>query len=165
MKKWITLVVVATLLTFGTFGLKTNADSNWYGNDLTDWTTWKSCFGWDGLDFRVKCEYYDQSAQKYFWGFEFRNRYKETIHFGFRVTTVYNTADHILDQRVTLDPEQPWPPMTPKLFPLGPGDAEKIGIYVGDVRFGPSDSGPYVQPGITAHHLIHGQNGNMFYEE
>lgn len=52
--------------------------------DEQGWGSWNTTDCLRGLDFRVKNDGYNQYADKYRWSIEFRNRYKEKIHFSYK---------------------------------------------------------------------------------
>lgn len=59
--------------------IKINLENNEQG-----WGSWNTTDCFRGLDFRVKNDGYNKYAKKYRWSIEFRNRYKEKIHFSYK---------------------------------------------------------------------------------
>lgn len=52
--------------------------------DAQGWGSWNTTDCLRGLDFRVKNGGYNKYAKKYRWSIQFRNRYKEKIHFSYK---------------------------------------------------------------------------------
>lgn len=48
------------------------------------WGSWSTTDCLRGLDFRVKNDGYNKYAKKYRWSIEFRNRYRQKIHFSYK---------------------------------------------------------------------------------
>lgn len=103
---------------------------------------WQAVSQWPGLDFRVSNEGFNKFAGQYEWDVEFRNRYTQRIHFSFALAEPNATGNVSLKFRESLNP----------------GEADFIGafeflnsssgatVWVGEVRFGKDDIGPYASP-------------------
>jgi hypothetical protein len=52
--------------------------------DAQGWGSWNTTDCLRGLDFRVRNDGYNKYAKKYRWSIQFRNRYKEKIHFSYK---------------------------------------------------------------------------------
>ncbi len=52
--------------------------------DDQGWGSWNTTDCLRGLDFRVRNDGYNKYAKKYRWSIQFRNRYKEKIHFSYK---------------------------------------------------------------------------------
>lgn len=101
--------------------------------------TWKTITCYQGLDFCVKKESYNEYAKKYMWWVKFRNRYQEDISFSFvSKERSYETAK--TTDRITLAPGQ-----EKESWFLVAEDTE-VRVFVDNVRFG-VDAGPYASCG------------------
>ena len=132
--KWIYLIGLGLAFLFGTIN-NTSAQSP-YGQ-------WQACHTFTGLDFRArKCEF-NSDAKKWEWHVEFRNRYEKTINFSFKLDENGTTCSRLTD-RTTLKAGEEGKNMgdngtTWKLLISG----DRIEVFIGDVRFGNDDTGPY----------------------
>lgn len=54
---------------------------------LRDWGSWNTTDCLRGLDFRVRNDGYNKYAKKYRWSIQFRNRYRERIHFSYKAVS------------------------------------------------------------------------------
>ena len=52
--------------------------------DAQGWGSWNTTDCLRGLDFRVRNDGYNKYAKKYRWSIQFRNRYRENIHFSYK---------------------------------------------------------------------------------
>ncbi|ARV14318.1 hypothetical protein [Polaribacter sp. SA4-12] len=55
--------------------------------DSQGWGNWNTTDCLRGLDFRVKNDGYNKYAKKYRWSIQFRNRYKQKIHFSYKAVS------------------------------------------------------------------------------
>jgi len=51
---------------------------------IEGWGSWNTTDCLRGLDFRVRNDGYNKYAKKYRWSIEFKNRYKESLHFSYK---------------------------------------------------------------------------------
>ena len=111
-----------------------------------DYGAWQPYRDWPGLDYRVRRTDIKTGDNKYEWDVQFRNRYQEMINFGFHLDEDGATKAR-LTNRTTLKTGQGAKTM---------GDSgttwallhstTHIEVFVGEVRFGKDDSGPYAKP-------------------
>ena len=52
--------------------------------EAQSWGSWNTTDCLRGLDFRVRNDGYNKYAKKYRWSIQFRNRYRENIHFSYK---------------------------------------------------------------------------------
>lgn len=89
------------LLVFGVLTMSFTSETNRYENsnegselllkidlptevDEQGWGSWNTTDCLRGLDFRVRNDGYNKYAKKYRWSIQFRNRYKQKIHFSYK---------------------------------------------------------------------------------
>lgn len=115
-------------------------DLHGQANNYGPWNT-VHCF--DGLDYAVKRNAYNEFAKKYEWRVKFRNRYNVKIHFGVAVKESNVTSANSTDR-----------------FDLAPGaetsqwflvaDGNSVRVFIDRFRFGDNDAGPYASCGSTS---------------
>lgn len=111
-----------------------------------EYGAWQAFPHFDGLEFRVRKASYNEAVKKWEWHVLFRNNYKKTIHFACELAE--DGAKNVpVSARLSLkagetgtrfgDNASNW-----KLLK----SSERIEVFIGKVRFGDDDSGPYVKP-------------------
>lgn len=109
---------------------------------VSDWGQWTQG-GFSGLDYRVRCEGYNNYSYK--WNVQFRNRYKDKIHFGWEISD-NNAPVTRTTNRTTLSSGGISDIGFGKSLNTSCGSGNAIYVYVDSVRFGENDSGPYAKP-------------------
>ena len=108
-----------------------------------DWGRWNTT-QYDGIDYRFKCSGYNESAKKYDWQVQFRNRYREKVHFSFKLA---DTNERVTRTSARLSLRSGSESSGSEYALLNaPCVNGTIGVYVNEVRIKEQDSGPYVNP-------------------
>lgn len=106
----------------------------------TDWSPWQTSSCYEGLDFSVKRDAYNEYAKKYKWLIKFRNTYDEDISFSFvlKERTV-NSANgtHRANVKANSEGSGTW-------FLLE--DANSVNAFMDKLRFGSDDWGTAYAP-------------------
>ncbi|MGH9903421.1 MAG: hypothetical protein ACRD68_16565 [Pyrinomonadaceae bacterium] len=107
-----------------------------------EYGAWRSTGNWSGLDFRVRCVSYNEYARRSEWQAEFRNRYRQKINFSFELTDQGAHNPRLTHRTSVRSGDTDW---TWKLL-YTPCGGNTISVWVGQVRFGEDDTGPYARP-------------------
>lgn len=106
-----------------------------------NWGAWRES-QFSGLDFRVKCGEYNDSAKKQTWYLQFRNRYQKKIYFSFKMADPSEKVTRTSGRTSLRSGAE----SHSDFALLNTGCSGMVAVYVNEVRFGENDSGPYATP-------------------